>query len=75
MAATQVMDHLEELFDVDNQVHQAGVFFKPTTDFSGDESDGEGEADFQRLPARQLRTRAEMNVRVFHANFIHVPKA
>ena len=68
MAAAQVMDHLEELFDADNQVRQAGVFFKPTTDFSGGESDGKGEADFQRLPARQLRTRAEVNVRVFHAD-------
>ena len=68
MAAAQVMNNLEELFDADNQVRQAGVFFKSTTDFSGGELDGEGEADFQRLPARQLRTRAEVNVRVFHAD-------
>ena len=54
MAAAQVMDHLEELFDADNQVRQADVFFEPTADFSGGESDGEGEADFQLLPARQL---------------------
>ena len=68
MLSTQLFLHvvIRVLDKRKNQVvRQANVFFEPTADFSGDESDGEGEADFQRLPARQLRTRAKVNVRVF----------